>query len=203
MYVLNKDYDQARKFFTSIYPMTTRPDMSTYPLDIQLSLYPLNQTGEIHQSILSNEHWTEAKITEGMSKCWTHSWKKASLGGGSITTQFFRNIDSLNQNLLIEGGAGKRMTVRKFLLTLYSKEWKRYYFAAAAPLKRDSDTGENTVNVNFTVSVCRSNRQAQILRQAIQIIPTIPQLLLNQFGSDQLDQVLLGPMHSFSFSSDS
>ena len=83
------------------------------------------------------------------------------------------------------------MIIRKFLLTLFDTEWKRFYFAAIAPeCTREGQIMENLVNVHLTVSVCRPERQAQLMRKAIQIIPEIPQLLLKQFGVENLKQVL-------------
>ena len=190
-FVSNQDFGKASKIFQQLYSMTPREDMSTYPLSISLSFYPITQSGELHPCILADENWSEDKITKGMKSFWEQSWKQPYNGGGCIPLVIFRNINSLNVNLPVLGGSGKMMTVRKFILSLYDKEWKRNYFAAIAPVcSREGQIMENSVNVHLTVSVCRPERQAQLMCKAIQIVPEIPQLLLKQFGSDNLTQVL-------------
>ena len=126
-----------------------------------------------------------------MKTYWTHSWKSTQNSGGSISTQMFKNIDSLNVSLPIKDGAGETSTIRKFILSMSDPDYKRAYFIAIAPeTSREYSIAESSVNVNLTMIISRPERQAILMKKALQLIPKIPTMLLDYFGKDVLGEVL-------------
>ena len=190
-FVYNQDYSKAKNIFERKYPMEIRECLSSYPLDTAVSFYPCTQAGELHPAILSHPCWSENKIVTAMKTYWTHSWKSTQNSGGSISTQMFKNIDSLNVSLPIKDGAGETSTIRKFILSMTDPDYKRAYFIDIAPeTSREYSIAESSVNVNLTMIISRPERQAILMKKALQLIPKIPTMLLDYFGKDVLGEVL-------------